>query len=71
METATKTEEKQKKETKEEEELAEEVEEEKDPNVTERDPGVPDDVWDQLQRAKQKEAMDEERRSKQIEIEEQ
>ena len=46
METATRTEEKQNKEMKEEEELAEEVEEEKDSNVTERDPGVPDDVWD-------------------------
>ena len=71
LETTTKTEEKQNKETIEEEELEEEVEEEKDNKVTERDPGVPDDVWDELQRAKQKEAMDEEIRSKEIEMDEQ
>lgn len=71
METATKTEEKQNKETMEEEELEEELEGEKDTNVTERDPGVPDNVWDELQRAKQKEAMDEKKRSREIEMDEQ
>ena len=45
--------------------------EEKDPNAQGRDPGVPDDVWEELQKAKQREAEDEERRKKEYEMEEQ
>ena len=62
-------------EEKQEQEMAEEQppnkDEEKDPNAQGRDPGVPDDVWEELQKAKQREAEDEERRKKEYEMEEQ
>ena len=69
MEETVKMEEKQ------EQEMVEETPpdegEEKDLNVPGRDPGVPDDVWEELQKAKQKEAEDEEKRKNECEIEEQ
>ena len=62
-------------EEKQEQEMAEEQplykDEEKDPNAEGRDPGVPDDVWEELQKAKQREVEDEERRKKEYEMEEQ
>ena len=45
--------------------------EEKDLNAPGRDPGVPDDLWEELQKAKKKEAEVEEKRKKEREIEEQ
>ena len=69
MEETVKMEEKQK------QEMAEEQlpykDEEKDPNAQGRDPGVPDDVWEELQKVKQKEAEDEEKRKEEREMEEQ
>ena len=69
MEETVKMEEKQ------EQKIAEEQlpykEEERDPNGQGRDPGVTDDVWEELQKAKQKEAEDEEKRKKEREMEEQ
>ena len=60
---------------KQEQETAEEQpsyeDEEQDPNMPGRDPGVPDAVWEELQKAKQKEDEDEKRRKKEREMEEQ
>ena len=61
-------------EEKQEQEIEEQLpykDEEKDPNTQGRDPGVPDDVWEELQKAKQKEIEDEEKRKKEREMEEQ
>ena len=69
MEETVKTEEKQEQETAEEQ--LPYNDEEKDPNVPGRDPGVPDDVWEELQSVKQKETEDEEKRKKEREMEEQ
>ena len=62
-------------EEKQEQKMVEETrsaeDEEEYPNVPGRDPGVPDDVWEELQKAKQKEYEDEEKRKKEREMEEQ